>query len=335
MDSISKIVKIVIVLAVIVTIGTVGFMILEDIHFIDALYMTFITISTVGFQEVVPLSTPARLFTVVLIVSGLGTAAYGFSTIVSLLFEGEVQAVMRRKKMESKIEKLNNHYILCGAGETGNSVIQQFSGARANYVVIEKDEEKFEKLMEMGILVVHGDATEEETLIQAKIYEAKGLIASLSKDTENVYTVLTARQLNPELYIVSRAISATSHPKLKRAGADNTISPNELGGARMASMVLNPSVVSFLDVLTQTDDIMLDLEDMVICENSLFKGKKIKDAGIREKTGLMVLAKKSKDDSDMKFNPSPEEILDEGDQLLVMGTESQINKLRELTCIEN
>ena len=332
MNTTNNAIKILISVASVIAIGTIGYMLLAGLGVLDALYMTIITISTVGFMEVAPLSQAARLFTIFLIIAGLSVAAYGFSSIVSLFFEGEIQELIRRRKMQDKISKLNNHYILCGAGETGYSVISQFKRSEADFVVIEKDEEVCNSLASEGILIIQGDATQEKILHNANIDNAWGVISCLSRDTDNVYTVLTARQLNPDLHIVSRAINRGSHSKLKRAGANNTISPNELGGARMASLLLKPSVVSFLDVITQADEIMLDLEDVVICENSEFKNKQLKNANIKEKTGLMVIALKKKGDEDLIFNPSPEEVLEEGDQVLVLGKQKQINLLRNLAC---
>lgn len=312
--------------------STIGYKCLLGVNIIDALYMTIITISTVGYSEVADMTTDAKLFSIFVIFSGLGIAGYTFTSIVSLFLEGEFKNAWRRKRMESKISRLNNHYILCGAGETGHSVIQQFLKSDVSFIVIEKNEDKVRELMENGILAVQGDATQEDVLEKANIKTAKGLISSLSSDADNVFTVLTARQINKRLYIVSRAIEKNSPEKLKKAGANNTISPNEIGGRRMAAIVLRPSIISFLDVITHAGDVILDLEDVVVCKGSDMLGKSLKEVKIPEKIGLIVLAMRKNGQERLMFNPSSDEVLELDDVMIVLGTEEQVNDLRRLAC---
>ncbi len=312
--------------------STIGYKRLLGVNIIDALYMTIITISTVGYSEVADMTTDAKLFSIFVIFSGLGIAGYTFTSIVSLFLEGEFKNAWRRKRMESKISRLNNHYILCGAGETGHSVIQQFLKSDVSFIVIEKNEDKVRELMENGILAVQGDATQEDVLEKANIKTAKGLISSLSSDADNVFTVLTARQINKRLYIVSRAIEKNSPEKLKKAGANNTISPNEIGGRRMAAIVLRPSIISFLDVITHAGDVILDLEDVVVCKGSDMLGKSLKEVKIPEKIGLIVLAMRKNGQERLMFNPSSDEVLELDDVMIVLGTEEQVNDLRRLAC---
>ncbi len=315
-----------------IAVGTSGYMVLEGMDLLDALYMTIITISTVGYREVAELNVAGRVFTMGIILCGLGLVAYAFTNFFSFLLEGEFKNILRRRRMEQKINNLKDHFILCGAGQTGQSVMERFQKSRAPFVVIEKDEEKVEELIEQGISALHGDATVEETLDKVNINESKGLIACLSSDADNVLTVLTARGMKPDLHIVSRAIDKNAHSKILKAGANNTISPNELGGTRMASLLLRPVVVSFLDIITHVDDVVLDLEEVSLCKRSDLLGKTLAEARIPERTGLIVLAVKKRDDEKLRLNPGPQERLEEGDKMLVLGMEEQVDKLRKISC---
>ncbi|SES85142.1 voltage-gated potassium channel [Natronincola peptidivorans] len=328
----SKIIMILSAFISIIIIGTVGYMLLLQVSFIDALYMTVITISTVGYGEVGEMTASAMLFSIVIIFFGLGTAGYAFTSVVSLFLEGTFKEAWRRKRMEDKIGQLKDHYILCGAGETGQSIIEQFEKSKVPFVVIDKNEKQVAELMAEGVLIVQGDATHEDVLIKCRIHEAKGLITSLPDDAANVFVVLTARELNKNLYIVSRAIERNSRGKLKKAGANNTISPNEIGGRRMAALILRPSVISFLDIITHAGDVVLDLEDVVICEHGEIVGKTLKEAKIPERTGLVVLAIKKHGKKNLMLNPSFDETLNVGDVMIVLGQEKQVHQLREIAC---
>lgn len=330
MRELRKFVIIFMVLSTLIVVGTIGYRYLLDVSIIDALYMTVITISTVGYSEVGIMNTAAKLFSIFVIFSGLGIAGYAFSSIVSLFLEGEFRNAWRRKRMEIKISGLSNHYILCGAGETGQSVIEQFLKSNVPFVVIEKEEEKVAELIENDILAVHGDATQEDILEKVRIHQAKGLISTLSSDAANVFTVLTARGMNKDLYIVSRAIEKNSPEKLKKAGANNTVSPNEIGGRRMAATVLKPSIISFFDIITHAGDVVLDLEYVVVCKDSKIIGNSLKEVKIPERIGLIILAIKKEGKENIIFNPSSDEMLQLGDVMIVLGTEEQVNRLREL-----
>ncbi|MGO3751505.1 MAG: potassium channel family protein [Peptoniphilaceae bacterium] len=313
-----------------ILIGTIGYKILLHINFIDALYMTVITISTVGYGEISVMNVEAKIFSIILIFTSLGTVGYLFSTIVSYLLEGDVKKVLRRKKMESIISKMNGHYIICGAGETGYNAIKKFVSRNVDFVVIDKSEEKIDKLLSENIASIHGDASNEDILNQANISKAKGLISCLSKDSENVFTVLTARQMNENLYIVSRSVNKGSDEKLKRAGANNTISPNEIGGTRMASLMLRPNVMAFLDTITHAGDVILDLEEVEIKKGASILNQSLKSAAIPQKTGLIVLAIKKKNNKLIEFNPSSDVILEESDVMIVLGKEEQVENLKNI-----
>ena len=316
-----------------VSIGTIGYMVLENLNPLEALYMTIITISTVGFQEVTDLTVNGRILTIFIIIAGLGTVAYTFTSISSYVLEGEFNKELRRRRMENKVSNLKDHYILCGAGKTGTVVIQQFLMRNVPFVVIEANEERSQELREQGILSLHGRASDEELLEKARISAAKGLIACLANDADNVFTALTARQMNPNLYIVSRAFDKSAHRKLLHAGANNTISPDELGGTRLAALVLKPAVVSFIDVITRFGELDFDLEEVDVTDGSHFEGKTLRETGIREKTGLIVMAIKRVGVDQLIFNPNNKELLRKGDKMIVLGNTEQIEALRKLAHI--
>lgn len=304
--------------------GTFGYKVLLDVSFLDAIYMTVITISTVGYAEVAKMDCVAKMFSIFLIFISIGTVGYLFSSIMSSFLEGDLKTIWRKKRMDKDILQLNNHYIVTGAGETGKNAIKQFEKSKVDFVVIEKNEEKVKELIQDGILVIHGDATQDASLIKARVASAKGLICTLPYDADNVYTVLTARSINSELYIVSRAIENNADEKLRRAGADNTISPNEIGGSRMAALMLRPTVISFLDIMTHAGDIILDLENVTVEKDSTLKNKTLIQAKIPEKTGLIILAIKKEVNDQWIFNPSSDEVLRLNDTMIVLGTQQQV-----------
>ncbi|MGH4052828.1 MAG: potassium channel family protein [Clostridium sp.] len=318
------------ILIALLLIGTIGYKILLDVSFVDALYMTVITISTVGYAEVATMDEGAKLFTIFIIFLSLGTVGYLFSSIVSSFLEGDLKDAWRRRRMEVKMTKIKDHYIICGAGETGANAIKQFKKSNVPFIVIDKDEEIIKELIDDKVYAIQGDATQEEVLDKARIKNAKGLISSLSKDADNVYTVLTAREMNSDLYIVSRAINKNANERLKKAGANNTISPNEIGGSRMAALMLRPTVIAFLDIVTHAGDVILDLEDVTICEDSIIINRSLREVKIPEKTGLIVLAIKKNSNKKLVFNPSSNQILKMSDTMVVLGTEEQVIKLRKI-----
>jgi voltage-gated potassium channel len=310
--------------------GILGYMTFLNLSFIDALYMTVITISTVGYGEVGIMTPIAKLFTIIIIFSGLSVFGYVITSLFSLFFEGELKNAWRKKRMESKISVLNDHYIVCGAGDVGRTVIKSFCDSNVTFIVIEENEKRVEELRQQEILTILGNATHEDILEKAGISNAKGIVCSLSTDAENVFTVLTARQMNDDIFIVSKAIEPSSHNKLTKAGANKTISPNEIGGQRIAALLIRPSVISFLDVITHAGDITLDLDEVVISSHSTLIGKMLLEAKIPEQTGLIILALKKKGDNTFKFNPSSNEVLDNGDTMVVLGTNIQVDQLNNM-----
>ncbi len=327
--SISRSAVLALLLLLLLSIGTVGYMLLAGVSPVDALYMTVITISTVGYREVADLSIAGKVFTIFIILGGLGTVSYAVLQMASFFIEGGMKQIFRRRAMKNRIAELRDHIIVCGAGQTGISVVEKFRVARTPFVLIEQDPERCSELDDGETLLISGDATHEEVLEEAGIMHARGLICCLESDVDNVYTVLTARGLNPDLHIVSRAVEKGAAGKLKRAGADKTISPNELGGARMAYMMLRPNVVTFLDTITRFDDEALNLEEVVIEAGSQIGDQLIRDAKLPEKTGLIVIALR-KPDGELHFNPGSRERLEVGGSVLVLGKTSQVNILHRI-----
>lgn len=321
-------------LAVII-VGTIGYYHLLNVPIIDALYMTVITIATVGYREVGVMTSEAEIFTIFIIFWGVGTAGYAFTRSIAIFIEGSIRDIWRNKKVQKKIAKLEDHYILCGAGESGRVIVEQFLKKQVPFVIIEKEESIVNHYLEKGILAIEGDATEEVILEKAHIGAAKGLISALSKDVDNLFTVLTARQLNSELYIISRSIDKSSPSKLKKAGANYTVSSNDIGGRRMASLMLRPSVFSFLDITTHVGDIELGLEDIIVNEASEMVNQQIGKMRIQSRFGLIILAIKKSHQDIMTFNPGPEVILEKGDMFLVLGTDAQVQALKEYAKDDN
>ncbi len=310
--------------------SVIGYAYLLDIGFIDALYMTIITVSTVGFKEVAEMNAAAKLFSIYVILSGLGLAGYSITRIITFLTEGELKKAWRKRRMENRITELKKHYIICGAGETGQNAIEQFRLRQMPFVVIDTREDKIRELQEHGDLAILGDPTHESALQQANIATAEGMICAMPSDAENIYTVLTARFLNKDLFIISRAIESHAHEKLCMAGADRTVSPNEIGGRRMAAMALRPSVFSFLDIVTYAGDDALNLEEVTLEEGSELISQRLRETRIPERTGLLVMAIKKHETTRMVFNPSSEELLETGDTMIVLGSNEKVDLLKAL-----
>lgn len=317
-------------LALLLAVGTVGYMILANISPLDALYMTVITLSTVGFKEVVQLNDAGKIFTILMIFGGISFVAYALTYVAAFVFGGEFTEILRRRAMEHEIDNLRDHYILCGVGSTGMSVIKRFQKSGARFIAIEINQRRVDALLEDGILALHGDATQEDVLEKAGICHSKGLVTCLSNDADNVFTVLTAKGMKPDLYVVSRAIEPNAHQKLKTAGADNTLSPNELGGDRMATMLMRPAVMSFLEITTHMGDIIFDIEEITIPQGCAFANQTLRSSGFRSKTGLNVLATKKHNEAFIRPNPEPTFFVEPGDKLLVLGQIDQIDRMKKM-----
>ncbi len=317
------------VLALLVTLGTVGYMGIEGWGFLDALYMTVITLSTVGFREVHDLDAPGKLFTMLLIVFGVSVLGYIVGSLAQIMFEGQFQRIIGRKKVEKVIEAMSGHYIICGFGRMGSLICKEFTAKPLPFVVVEKSADIIEKLKEEGLPYLHGDATDDETLLRAGIKRAKGLVSVVTTDTENVYITLTARGLTPDLYILARAGEEGSEIKLKRAGANKVVSPYLIGGSRMAQAILRPNVVDFIEIATGREHIDLQMEEITIPPDSGFVGQNLVTSGFRRETGVIIVGIK-KASGKMVFNPDPEARIDRNDTLIVLGETQAIQKLENI-----
>lgn len=326
----NRIFGILISLFLLIFISTLGYRFLLEISFTDALYMTIITISTVGYKEVVDMTPLAKVFSIFVIFGGIGIVGYTFTTLEIIILESNFKSIWRNKAMKKKIEQMKNHIIIAGGSESSEVMFKRFQRSKKDFVVIEKDKAKYEAFVEKDIPALLGDATSEEILLKAGIERASGFISTLHMDADNIVAVLTARYMNKNLYIVSRAIEKNSREKLLKAGADNTVSSNEIGGNRMAALVLRPTIISFLDTITRAGDIELDLEDIIIGKSSPMCNQSLKQIQIPQKIGLTVLATKKEFSNEIKFNPDPNEQLSYGDSLIVLGTPEQILELRKL-----
>ncbi len=313
----------------ILVLGTVGFMVIEHLTLLDAIYMTIITASTVGFGELRQqgFSPMGRIFTMGLIVMSITVGAYCISLVIAYVVEGRLGTALRRRRMEHKIERLRDHLIVCGAGKTGWEVMNEFKNRKEPFVAIDGDEELISNIMaeNPGMFCIAGEATHEATLQRAGVEHAQGIVFALSLDTDNIVGVLTARSLNPHVLIIARGENQESVGKLTRAGANHIILPTQLAGKRIASFVLNPSVVDFLDCMTRDSGLQLLLEDVAILEGSPLKGKMLRDSRIREKSNAIVVAIRR--DMEYMVNPPVDTVLATGDVLLVLGRQEQLVKL--------
>lgn len=312
-------------------IGIIGFMNIEDYSLMDAIYMTVITVSTVGFQEVVELSEMGRMFTAFLIIASFGTFAYSVSVVMTYILGGEFNKYFKDYKVKKDINKLQNHTIVCGYGRNGSQAAEKLISHRQKFVVVDNDSLRIEQLRESKrCLFVNGDATLDDTLEAAGITRAKALISSLSSDADNLYVVLSARQKNSNLTIISRASHDESFNKLKIAGADNVIMPNKIGGAHMASLVTTPDVVEFLDHITLEGDADINLEEIAFKNlPNDFQDKTLRDLNARFRTGCTIIGFKT---SEGKYiiNPSADTQLLPNSKLFVLGRNEQIKKLNQI-----
>lgn len=326
----SKLNKIIVLVLSVILIGTCGYMVISGYSFVDALYMTVITVTTVGFSEVKPFTPEDKIFTIFLILTSVIIVGYAVSTFSEYLVSGKLFDYFKHKKVEKKIAKLKGHTIVCGFGRNGRQAIIKLMNYNKEFVVVERNKELIEEIEAQEYLSIQGDATLDETLIKAGILKADNLITALPSDADNLFVVLTARQLNNGFKIISRASNETSYSKLKIAGADNVIMPDKLGGDHMASLVTTPDVIEFVDRLTIEGETTANLEEIYV--NDLpkkFWGKTILDLDLRKQTGCTVIGFRNPD-KDYIINPEASTKLVQKAHLIVLGRPEQIAKLREL-----
>ena len=317
-----------VMLSVVTAGGTAGYMTIEGWSAWDALYMTVTTVATVGFREVHPLSRAGQGFTLLLIVSGVGTAFYTATLLATAIVEGGLHRRFERRRIERMLEGLHDHFILCGYGRIGSMIAEEFDQQKVPFVIIERSPERVQSVLLRGWLAVAADASRDEVLERVGIHRARGLIAAVGTDAENVYTVLTARVVRPDLFIVARVESDDAEPKLRRAGADRVISPYNIGDKHMAQSALRPAVVDFVQLATSSGHLDLSMEQVKIQDGSGLVGQTIVESGIRQKFGLIVVAIR-RGDGTMDFNPSPESVIRAGDELVVLGRSQSVKALEE------
>jgi voltage-gated potassium channel len=309
-----------------IVIGVVGYHLIEGWNFLDSLYMTIITIFTVGFKEVKDLSPQGRIFTMFVILGGVGTAIFAFTKLAQVVYEGGVNEFWRRRRMQKQIDNLQNHYIVCGYGRMGKIVSARLLDEGASFIVIEPNEGKISELQEEGrILCIAGDATKEEVLIEAGIKQAKALAALLPEDADNLYLVLTARQLNPSIYILSKVVMEEAEKKIIQMGADRVVSPYTLSGLKIAQSLMRPTLVDFMDLIIRRNEISLYMEEVVVRKESLIVDKSLAECDIRRVSNVIVVAIK-KPGQEIHFNPSPDVKIEPGDILLVLGEKEDVIK---------
>lgn len=323
-----RIIIAVILLCCVVIIGTIGYSLIQKWNLFDSLYMTIITIGTVGFHEVRELSHVGRVFTIGLIIFGIGIGSYALANLSAFIIEGQIQNIFRGRKMEKQINQLKNHIIVCGYGNTGVETVDELIKAKKQFVVIEKDENKAEELKQHGHLVLEGDATDDEVLERAGVNQANGLIATLANDADNVYVVLTAKGMNPKLRIVARAIDQLSCKKLIRAGADKVVSPYSIAGRRMARLLLSPGIVDFLEVMIQSEELELKIEEVKLHENSKLVNKLLRESNIKAETDGATVIGINKKGKKIIVNPPGNMVLENEDILFILGNDFQIDRLK-------
>jgi len=315
------------VLVIIIAAGAIGYVIIEGWSFIDALYMTIITITTVGYDEVHPLTTTGRIFSIFLIVGGVSGALYALTGIAGYIIEGHLGTTLGRRRMETAIAKLKRHFILCGYGRVGREIARLFAEENVPFVVIGKDRDSIADAEKDGHLYMLADATDDEVLKQAGIERARGLVATVGSDADNVYITLSARGLRPDLFIEARASSSAAETKLKKAGANRIISPYSLGARRMAQLALRPGIVDFIDTVIQRRGKEFQMENITVSHDSALVGLTTEETRQRTKANILAISRKS---GKLVANPPGEETIESGDRLITLGTREQLAALEEI-----
>lgn len=324
-----KIIKSLILLGLVLLFGTMGYMILEDWQLLDALYMTVITITTVGYGEIRTLHEHGRLFSILLIFSGVGIMAYTIGMVAQTMVELQIRSILGRRKLGLKIKSIKNHYIICGYGRIGKIVSQELKLKGISILVIENNLDIREDLETNGIPYILDDATNEDILIEAGIERAKGLVSLATSDADNLFITMTARGLNPDLFILVRADEESTHKKLLRAGANRVVLPYLIGGQKMAQTIVRPAVTDFLELAVNDKDMDLKIEELLVGDRSRLKGLTLIDSGIRQEMNVIIVAIR-KSGGEMVFNPSSQTRIEPGDTLIAMGHTNDLHQLASI-----
>jgi voltage-gated potassium channel len=309
--------------------GTLSYHFIESMSFFDAFYMTIITVSTVGFSELKPLSPVGRIVTIIIISTGIMIGAYTIGMLVRMFIEGELKKTFGRRKMEKQISKLKEHFIICGYGRIGKLICEELLSSGIDFVVIEQDPAAIETLESREINYIHMDATSEEALIDAGIMSARGIVTAVMSDADNVFITLTAKGIRSDIFILSRASDHKNEIKLQRAGASRVVSPYLIGGKRMAQVLIKPTVVDFIDIALMDSDLGLMMEEAEIGPHSNLIGKSLVDSNLRQDFGVIIVAIK-KQSGNMIFNPTPSERLEENDVIVVIGKNEEMERMNAI-----
>ena len=313
----------------IITFGTLGYYLLEDMSLFESFYMTVITISTVGFSEIAPLSPASRVITIVVIVLGISVGTYTIGIIVRVFVEGELLRFFGRRKVQKIISDLKNHFIICGFGRIGRIVCEELYADNMDFIVIDQNPNTIADLESLKYLYLNMDATSEDALLKAGIMTAKGLVTAVSSDADNVFITLTAKGLKPDIFILARASEGKNEDKLLRSGATRVVTPYHIGGRRMAQVLKRPTVVDFIDLATMSNKLGLMIEEVTLKANSKLVGKNLIESYLRRDFGIIIVAIK-KLSGDMIFNPMPSEKLEAGDVLVVIGKKEDLKRMNSV-----
>jgi voltage-gated potassium channel len=311
--------------------GTLGFYFIERWSFLDSFYATVTTITTVGYGDFTPKSAAGKLATITIIIFGVGTMLYSFSLITEIIIEGRLRRILGRGQLQKTIDKMNDHYIICGCGRIGFLICRELAGEKMPFVVVDNNPEIIQKIQDESFVYCKGDATQDKTLIDAGIKRAKGIVCVLPTDAENLYVILTAKELNQEIYILSRSEEEESEHRLIRAGADRVMSPYTLGGSRMAMAILRPAMLDFIEITTRRQSLELRMEEISVCDGSMLIGQSLEQSEMRQRYGLIIVAVK-KDSGKMIFNPLASYIIANGDRLIALGEDKDVKHFAEV-CI--
>jgi voltage-gated potassium channel len=312
--------------------GTAGYVIVERWGWWDAFYMVIITVTTVGYGYPHNLSRAGEVLTVAVLISGVGAALYTFTLLATVVVEGGLPKRLQKRRQQRMLETIKDHFIICGYGRIGSIVAHQFRRQHVPYVVVERIPERLQAALDDGALGVEADASREDVLKRVGIDRARGLIAAVGTDAENVYAVLSARVMRPDLFIVGRAESEDATIKLKRAGADRVLSPYQIGAVQIAQTALRPAVVDFMELATSSDNLELAMEEIAIAAQSVLANKSILDANLRQRYGVIVVGIQ-REDRRMEFNPEPDTVIRPGDKMVVLGRPESLKNL-EITAAE-
>jgi len=313
---------------VVLGVGTVGYHLLEGWSFPDAFYMTVITIFTVGYSEVRPLSDAGHYFTVLLIFTGVGAIGYTATTVTADLVSGQIRQLLRGQRMEKRLSRLKDHVILCGYGKTGREIAREFHAAGVSLCVVDADEQAVEDALQAGLLALHGDATDERVLERCGLRQSRGVLTALPRDSENLFVTLTVREVSPGTPIVARGLEPGSEARLLRAGASHVVSPAVIGGRRMAAVLLHPEIIDFLDIFMKKDDVGWTLSQLEVGERSPVAGRTLQEARLREVSGGALVLGLHRGGEVCPL-PGADSRIEAGDVLVVLGTQGMLDRLRK------